>query len=56
MRYPVHQQETITEAMLAVLLARPFEEAREYDFGAIKALIPMLDVRQCWMVMEWIGP
>ena len=56
MRYPLHEQETIAESMLIVLLNRPYKDSNEHDLKALKALIPLLDTRQCWMVMEWLGP
>lgn len=52
MRY---EQQSITDAMLDVILARPYGEANEHDFSALKALIPLMDVRQCWLVMEWLN-
>lgn len=55
MRYPVSEQLTIAEAMLGVILARPYKDANEHDISAVKSLIPLLDVRQCWLVMEWLG-
>lgn len=54
-RYPIFEQQTITDAMLDVILAHPYKDANDYDINAVKALIPLLDVRQCWLVMEWLN-